>query len=66
MDKVQVLNFSSRFQQIDRKFLAMLIQSHGFIEYVDSVLLDERGSLNNPHIFNFLMVFFPKVSILIL
>ena len=40
----------------------MLISSHGFLEYVDAVLLDERTSLNNAHIFNFLLVFFPKVN----
>ena len=39
----------------------MLISSQGFLEYVDAVLLDERTSLNNPHIFNFLYTFFPKV-----
>ena len=49
-------------QQIDRKFIQMLIQSHGFLEYVDAVLLDERSSLNNQYIFNFLVTFFPKVS----
>ncbi|XP_040568738.2 ubiquitin carboxyl-terminal hydrolase 34 [Lepeophtheirus salmonis] len=49
-------------QLIDRKFILMLISSHGFLEYVDAVLLDERSSLNNPHIFNFLLLFFPKVS----
>eukprot|EP00095_Tigriopus_kingsejongensis_P002851 maker-scaffold442_size170051-snap-gene-0.33 protein:Tk02851 transcript:maker-scaffold442_size170051-snap-gene-0.33-mRNA-1 annotation:"hypothetical protein TcasGA2_TC009817" len=49
-------------EQIDRKFIMMLISSHGFLEYVDAVLLDERASLNNSHIFNFLLVFFPKVS----
>ena len=49
-------------QQIDRKFIQMLIQSHGFLEYVDAVLLDERSSLNNQYIFNFLVSFFPKVS----
>ena len=48
--------------QIDRKFIQMLIQSHGFLEYVDAVLLDERSSLNNPHIFTFLYTFFPKVA----
>lgn len=47
---------------IDRKFILMLISSHGFLEYVDAVLLDERSSLNNPRIFNFLLLFFPKVS----
>merc|ERR1719376_1383282 len=49
-------------EQIDRKFIQMLLSSHGFLEYVDAVLLDERTSLNNPHIFQFLYTFFPKVS----
>jgi hypothetical protein len=39
----------------------MLVTSHGFLEYVDAVLLDERASLNNAHVFNFLLNFFPKV-----
>ena len=49
-------------EQIDRKYVVMLLSSHGFIEYIDAVLLDERSSLNNFHIFNFLKTFFPKVS----
>jgi len=48
-------------KQIDRKFIMMLVTSHGFLEYVDAVLLDERPSLNNSHVFNFLLIFFPKV-----
>ena len=36
--------------------------SHGFLEYVDAVLLDERSSLNNQYVFQFLCVFFPKVA----
>jgi hypothetical protein len=51
------------FQQIDRKYVAMLSQSQGFLEYVVAVLLDERSSLNNQYIFNFMLVFFPKVSL---
>ena len=49
-------------KQIDRKFIMMLVTSHGFLEYVDAVLLDERSSLNNSHVFNFLLNFFPKVG----
>ena len=52
-------------KQIDRKFIMMLVTSHGFLEYVDAVLLDERASLNNSHVFNFLLNFFPKVVITI-
>merc|ERR1711971_1050107 len=48
-------------KQIDRKFIMMLVTSHGFLEYCDAVLLDERSSLNNSHVFNFLLNFFPKV-----
>ena len=50
-------------KQIDRKFIMMLVTSHGFLEYCDAVLLDERSSLNNSHVFNFLLNFFPKVHI---
>ena len=50
-------------QQIDRKFILMLIQSHGFLEYMEAILLDERSSLNNSVIINFLNNFLPKVGI---
>ena len=53
-------------KQIDRKFIMMLVTSHGFLEYVDAVLLDERSSLNNSHVFNFLLNFFPKVRFIYL
>merc|ERR1719228_2874811 len=42
--------------------IALLVDSHGFLEYVDAVLLDERSSLNNQYVFQFLYVFFPKVA----
>jgi len=42
--------------------IALLVDSHGFLEYVDAVLLDERSSLNNQYVFQFLLVFFPKVA----
>lgn len=42
--------------------IALLVDSHGFLEYVDAVLLDERASLNNQYVFQFLLVFFPKVA----
>ena len=42
--------------------IALLVDSHGFLEYVDAVLLDERSSLNNQFVFQFLLVFFPKVA----
>ena len=40
----------------------LLVDSHGFLEYVDAVLLDERLSLNNQFVFQFLQVFFPRVA----
>ncbi len=49
-------------KQIDRKYIMLLVQSQGFVEYVDAVLLDERSSLNNSHVFNFLFNFFPQVK----
>ncbi len=49
-------------EAIDRKFVAMLVGSHSFLEYVDAVLLDERSSLNNSHVFNFLLALFPRVA----
>jgi hypothetical protein len=52
----------SCFQQIDRKFILMLIQSHGFLEYIEAILLDERSSLNNSIIMNFLLKFLPQVT----
>ena len=42
---------SSQSRNIERSTLtasiALLVDSHGFLEYVDAVLLDERASLNN-------------------
>ena len=42
---------SSQCRNIERSTLtasiALLVDSHGFLEYVDAVLLDERASLNN-------------------
>ena len=49
-------------QQIDRKFIVMLLQSHGFLEYIEAILLDERPSLNNNFIFSFIYIFLPKVG----
>ena len=53
------------FRNIERSTLnasiSLLVDSHGFLEYVDAVLLDERLSLNNQYVFQFLYVFFPKV-----
>jgi len=40
----------------------LLVESSAFLEYVDAVLLDERSSLNNQYVYQFLTIFFPKVS----
>ncbi|XP_023337043.1 ubiquitin carboxyl-terminal hydrolase 34 [Eurytemora carolleeae] len=40
----------------------LLVESTAFMEYVDAVLLDERSCLNNQYVFQFLVIFFPKVS----
>jgi len=42
--------------------IRLLTESSAFLEYVDAVLLDERSSLNNQYVYQFLQVFFPKVS----
>ncbi|KAK3093520.1 hypothetical protein FSP39_016701 [Pinctada imbricata] len=47
--------------EVDRNCIKILCNCSYFIEYVDSVLLDERLSLNNPHIYQFFCNFFPKV-----
>ena len=40
----------------------MLEQSHGFLEYIGMILVEERNSLNNQFIFDFIQTFFPKVK----
>ncbi|XP_076099132.1 ubiquitin carboxyl-terminal hydrolase 34-like isoform X2 [Mytilus galloprovincialis] len=47
--------------EVDRNCIRILCSSSYFIEYVDSVLLDERLSLNNHNIYQFFCNFFPKV-----
>lgn len=47
--------------QVDRSCIRTLCNCSYFIEYVDSVLLDERLSLNNTNIYQFFCNFFPKV-----
>ena len=44
--------------------MSMLVQSRAFLEYVVAVLIEERSSLNNQYVFNFMVVFFPKVSLI--
>jgi ubiquitin carboxyl-terminal hydrolase 34 len=47
---------------VDRKYITMLANSNYFVDYVEAVLLDERTCLNNPIIYNFLSMYFPKVT----
>lgn len=49
-------------QNIDRKYINMLTTCNSFVDYVDAVLLDERPALTVDIIYEFLTVFFPKVS----
>lgn len=48
--------------QLDKKFLSLLLSNNFFIDYIETILLDERTSLNVPEIYKFLCTFFPKVS----
>ncbi|KAL4238015.1 Ubiquitin carboxyl-terminal hydrolase 34 [Mactra antiquata] len=48
--------------EVDKNFIKLLCNSSFFIDYVDSVLMDERISLNNQNIYQFFCNFFPKVS----
>ncbi|KAG8281086.1 Ubiquitin carboxyl-terminal hydrolase 34 [Homalodisca vitripennis] len=48
-------------QNVDRKYITMLTNSNYFADYVESVLLDERLSLNINVIYDFLVTYFPKV-----
>ena len=49
-------------EDVDKKIIMMLCSSSSLIDYVDAVLEDERGSLNLPHIYQFFVNYFPKVS----
>ena len=48
-------------EQVDKDCVTMLCGCSSFIDYVDAVLLDERQSLNNQHIYQFFCTYFPKV-----
>ncbi|KAI0239771.1 Ubiquitin carboxyl-terminal hydrolase 34 [Lamellibrachia satsuma] len=48
-------------EQVDKDCVTMLCNCSSFIDYVDAVLLDERQSLNNQHIYQFFCNYFPKV-----
>ena len=50
-------------ENVDRKFLSILSYSPLLTDYIDGILLDERASLNNTHIYQFFNIFFPKVSV---
>ncbi|KAL0270091.1 UNVERIFIED_CONTAM: hypothetical protein PYX00_007611 [Menopon gallinae] len=48
--------------QLDKKFVTVLLSNNFFIDYIETILLDERTSLNVPVIYKFLCTFFPKVA----
>lgn len=50
-------------QHVDRSYISMLTSCNYFIDYVDSVLLDERQALTVDIVYEFLTTFFPKVSV---
>ncbi|KFM73090.1 Ubiquitin carboxyl-terminal hydrolase 34, partial [Stegodyphus mimosarum] len=47
---------------VGREFIQLLCNSSYFIDYLESVLLDERTCLNHPLIFQLFSVLLPKVS----
>lgn len=49
-------------ESVDRRYVDMLCSGAPFIDYVASVLLEERTSLNNPHIHQFFCNFFNRVT----
>ncbi|KAL8583540.1 hypothetical protein ACOMHN_054856 [Nucella lapillus] len=53
--------YDSESADPDHSMVQMLVNSRYFIDYCDTVLMDERSSLNNFHIFKFFKYFFPKV-----
>lgn len=40
----------------------MLIKNPLLVDYIDDILRDERLSLNDPVIANFIEIYYPKVS----
>lgn len=50
-------------EHVDRRCVTMLCSSSSFIDYIDAVLVDERKSLNNLHIYQFFCTYFPKACI---
>ncbi|KAH9519588.1 Ubiquitin carboxyl-terminal hydrolase 34 [Bulinus truncatus] len=45
----------------DHNLVNTLCKCNSFIDYIETVLMDERRSLNNDHIYQFFRNFFPKV-----
>ncbi|BFZ12255.1 hypothetical protein BsWGS_15296 [Bradybaena similaris] len=45
----------------DHLLVNTLCKCNSFIDYIETVLMDERRSLNNDHIYQFFRNFFPKV-----
>lgn len=43
----------------------MLLECSVVSEYMDAILLDERESLEDPAIFQFMQHYYPKVSLMI-
>lgn len=48
--------------EVGREFIQILCSSSYFVDYLESVLLDERSCLNNQLIFQLFSVLLPKVS----
>ncbi|XP_054716891.1 ubiquitin carboxyl-terminal hydrolase 34-like [Uloborus diversus] len=48
--------------EVGREFIQLLCNSSYFIDYLESVLLDERTCLNHPIIFQLFSVLLPKVA----
>jgi len=49
-------------ENVDRHYVEMLCSTSAFIDYVDELLQEERASLNNMHIHQFLCNFFTRVT----
>ena len=48
-------------ENVDRHYVDTLCSMSSFVDYVDELLQDERSSLNNSHIHQFLCNFFTRV-----
>lgn len=58
-------DFFSQTADPDHLLVNTLCKCNSFIDYIETVLMDERRSLNNDHIYQFFRNFFPKVRIII-